>query len=98
MPQPYPDPNISTVGEIFEYANLVTNSLAVPSFLMIVAVALFILFKLKDLKTSDSLALSLFLTLILSAIAWADGWIVGKILGLFFSMAALAIIYAALDT
>ncbi len=97
MPRPFPEPNLTSTTSVFEYANTVTHEWLFAGFLFVCPIALFILFRKKELKVSDSLALSIFLTLILGAMLWALGLVPGRIISVLLALTALAVLYSVVD-
>lgn len=80
MPKPYPDPNVTSMEGIYDYAYTVTNGYISILFMFVCLIILFSILKSKFYKTSDSIALAAFLTLILCSFLWAMGFFAGKFL------------------
>ncbi len=84
MPQPYPNPNITSFTGLFDYVNLVTEQLAMPLVCLVISVVVFILMKRSDrYETASCLLVAAVLGFLFSAFFWAAGILPGKIVVIF---------------
>jgi glucan phosphoethanolaminetransferase (alkaline phosphatase superfamily) len=97
MTKPYPDPNITQPVEIMKYANTVTNGIISVMFTAACAIILFVLFKAKFYKTSDSVALAALLTLVIGTFLWVMGLIVGRVLVIYLLITIAASIWSIFE-
>lgn len=84
MPQPYPNPNITSFTGFWEYVDLVTSHLALPLLCLVASVIVFIVMMRSDKYEMPAALLgSSTMGLIFSAFLWAAGTLQGKIVVIF---------------
>lgn len=91
MPQPYPNPNMTTFTGFFEHVNTITQNLAVPMFCLVTTVVIFIIMKRKEeYENSSCLLVAFSLTLLISLLLWASGLLDGKIVVIYLVLTILS--------
>jgi len=97
MPQPFPDPNITSAESLFEYTYDITNGLTTMLFLAACSIVIFLLLQSKGYKSSDSMALAGLFTLVLGRFLWILGLLQGHIMVLFVVLTLGASIWSIFD-
>ena len=97
MTQPYPNPNITGIVGLVDYANNVAQGWITPLFLIVGMVSIFIIMKTKQYRTSDSFAIAAFIPFMLSTFLWIMGLLPGQYVTIFLALFVISMIFSLLD-